>query len=72
MHIKEKQCFTHVDLANHLREKDGHLGREGKEALALAKHMGRSIHSIQSIALGRRNFSDRDWAKVARWVARRG
>lgn len=70
--IQETQCFTCEDLRRHLVAKDGHTGRTGAEALALARHMKLSVHSIQSIALGRRSTSDRNWSKISRWVARRG
>ena len=72
MSITEPKPFTVKAMAKHLTKTDGHLGRDGVEANALAKHMGLSIHTIQSVAKGRRNFSDRQLEKVGRWVARRG
>jgi hypothetical protein len=70
--IQETQRFTSEDLKKHLVARDGHAGRTGAEAKSLARHMKLSVHTIQSIALGRRSTSDRNWSKIGRWVANRG
>lgn len=53
-------------LAKHLRATDGNLGREGREIKLLSRLSGASVSMIQSVALGRRKFSDSMQAAVDR------
>lgn len=45
-------------LAKYLLATDGHIGRQGKAMLYLAEKTGLSVAMLQSVAKGRRNFSD--------------
>jgi len=65
---KPKRNKNQLALARFLRKHDGHLGRDGDTANQLAIFMGRSIHLVQSVALGRRNFSDSDQAKANAFI----
>lgn len=51
-------------LAKYLKATDGHLGRTGREMLHLAMKTGVSVAMLQSVALGRRKFSDSTEARV--------
>ena len=51
-------------LAKYLKSTDGHLGRTGKEMNHLAEKAGVSVAMLQSVALGRRKFSDSTEARV--------
>lgn len=44
-------------LEKHLREKGGHCGRGNPEMARMARLSGLSIHTVQSLALQRREFS---------------
>lgn len=44
-------------LAARLVKKDGHLGREGAEMARIAGDTGLSVHTLQSVAKGRRKLS---------------
>lgn len=59
----ETKCFTSADLYASL----GDASRSNKKLIRLAKHLKLSIHMVQSVALGRRNFRDTTWAKVQEW-----
>lgn len=54
----------------HLVKHDGGYGREGAEMKRLAKAAKVSVHTLQSVALGRRNFSDATAKRVDRAMAK--
>lgn len=45
-------------LAKHLRKAAGHLGRTNPELVRIAAETGLSVHTIQSMAMGRKIISD--------------
>lgn len=51
-------------LSIRLRSRDGHLGRKGAEIQRLAAKTGLSIHMLQSLAMGRREFTDSSKAAI--------
>lgn len=51
-------------LSRRLRSRDGHLGRSGAEANRIASETGLSIHMIQSLAMGRKGFTNATKAKI--------
>lgn len=51
-------------LSRRLRSRDGHLGRQGGEITRLAQETGLSVHMLQSLAMGRKNFTDETKAKI--------
>lgn len=68
MPTKPKRNMHQLALARFLKKHDGHLGRDGVRARSLAIAINRSIHTVQSVALGRRKFSDSDQAKVDAFI----
>lgn len=48
----------------------GDASRGNPKLIKLAKHLKVSVHMVQSVALGRRNFSDKLAAKVEAWCNR--
>lgn len=60
----------HKRLAKHLTAMDGHLGRTGKEMNYLAGKAGISVAMLQSVAMGRRKFSDSTQARVDKELAK--
>lgn len=57
-------------LAKYLKSTDGHLGRTGREILHLAMKTGVSVSMLQSVAMGRRKFSDSSAARVDRHLTK--
>lgn len=57
---KTKSTF----LAVHLRAHGGHCGRSNPELARLASAVGLSVHTLQSMALGRRTIGDSAKAKL--------
>lgn len=51
-------------LKNHLMKTDQHIGRQGRAMFSLANRAGVSAAMLQSVAKGRRNFSDTTAEKV--------
>lgn len=51
-------------LAIRLKSRDGHCGRKGKEIQRLSAATGLSVHMLQSLALGRRAFTEDTKAAV--------
>lgn len=47
---------TRERLVKRLKDKDGHLGREGGEIQKLAGLSGLSVHALQSFARGQRTL----------------
>lgn len=67
MATNRTKCFTSADLKLAL----GDASRNNKKLIQLAKHLKLSIHMVQSVALGRRNFrDDATWAKAQAWCNR--
>jgi hypothetical protein len=54
----------------HLLKYDGGYGREGAEMKRLSKVAKVSVHMLQSVARGRRNFSDAAAKRVERAMAK--
>ena len=48
----------------------GDASRNNPRLIKLAKHLKVSVHMVQSVALGRRNFSDKLAAKADAWCNR--
>ena len=46
--------------------------RKSKGVDKLAKHLGLSVHTVQSLALGRRGTCDKTWKRIETWCNRHG
>ena len=53
-------------LAQHLIATAGHLGRASPEMKRIAKRSKLSVHSVQSLAMGRRQFFPDNMKKLRR------
>lgn len=62
--MTSKQPSKQNFLSIRLRSRDGHLGRKGAEIQRIAAATGLSIHMLQSLAMGRRKFTDESKALV--------
>lgn len=60
---KENWLSIHIK-ARQKHHGKGHLGRDGEEIQAVAAAAGMSVHQVQSLAMGRRKFSDSSLEKL--------
>lgn len=51
-------------LSIRLKSRDGHCGRGGLEIQRIADATGLSVHTLQSLAMGRRKFTEDTKRKV--------
>jgi len=54
-----------TELKRYLKKHQGHLGRGGEAIQALAARAEVSVHMIQSVAMGRKKFSEATAARVS-------